>query len=121
MIHLTALHYKIKISALERLHSIKSYNEELMFNWNKEIDKIETMGTGEYPKKPFIEPFEFEDDDYDITDKKFRIRLKNIHIYKENESGVTELVTKDDIAYSIKESVDHIDNIFEKEKEKLGR
>lgn len=114
MIKLTALNYKIKTSALQRLHGIKDYNEELMFDWGVAKDKIISIGGGEYLRKPFIEPFEFEKDDYVITEKKFRIRLEDIYIYRENEEGITELTIEGDISYSIKEPVDFIDSLFEK-------
>lgn len=113
MIKLTALHYKIKLFALERFHNISQYNETLLLEWEKEVETARNLND-EIPKKPFIEPFEFDEEDYDITEKKFRVRLKDIYSYKENYNNITELTVGDDITYTIKETVDEIDALFEK-------
>lgn len=112
MISLTALHYKIKVSALERFHNINEYNESRMFIWSLEVDKAKDIGL-EYPEKPFIEPFEFEDTDYVITERRFRVRLDDIYSYKENSDGVVELTVRDDVTYTIKETIEDLDKLFD--------
>ena len=63
MIKLTALHYTIKTSALERFHNINENSSRLMFDWEKANERA--TNTGEpYTNKPFIEPFDFETEDY---------------------------------------------------------
>lgn len=111
MIKLTALHYKLKTEALERFHNINNHNDSIMFEWEQELDTARNVNS-EFPNKPFIEPFEFKPDDYYVTEKKFRVRLEDIYSYMENEEGVTELTVANDIAYTIKESVEEIDQLF---------
>lgn len=111
MIKLTVLHYVLKISALKKFHDIKEYQEKLMYNWQNEVESAKDMGT-EYPEKPFLEPFEFEQSDYTITEKPFRVRLEDIYSYQENEDKITELTVGGDIAYTIKETVEELDQLF---------
>lgn len=111
MIKLTALHFKLKTSSLERFHNISQYNEGLMFNWEAEVERSRNTST-EYPNKPFIEPFEFEDDDYEITEQSFRIRPKDVLFYKTNLENLTEITLSGDISFTVRESVEEIDKLF---------
>lgn len=111
MIKLTALHYKLKTSALERFHDISEYNEELLFEWKLALDKAQSTGIG-YPKKPFEEPFEFEETDYNITEQDFRIRAEDILYYKTNIDGLTELSVSENVSFIVKETVVEIDNLL---------
>ena len=111
MIKLTVLHYKLKTEALERFHNINNHNESLMFNWEQDLDTSRNLND-DFPEKPFIEPFEFKPYDYIIIEKKFRVRLEDIYSYMENEDGVTELTVGDDITYTVKESIEEIDQLF---------
>jgi len=111
MIKLTALHYKVKESALERFHNINSHNESLIFKWEKEVETAANRDL-DFPEKPFVEPFEFEDSDYNITEKKFRIRKEDIFSYMENEEGRTELTTTNNTEYTIAESIAELDELL---------
>lgn len=108
MIKLTALYYKLKTESLERFHNITEYSEKLLNDWEKELEKSKDLDT-EYPYKPFIEPFEFEEEDYDITEQKFRINSDKIILYKENLEGYSEVVISDTLSFIVKESVEEID------------
>ena len=66
----------------------------------------------EYPIKPFIEPFEFIDDDYEITEKAFRVRKEDILSYKENVDNIVE-ITVDGNSYTVKETIEEIDALYE--------
>lgn len=112
MIKLTALHYKLTIPALEKFHNISQHNEGILFEWEQEVESARATGV-ELPKKPFIEPFEFEEDDYNITEQAFRIRKEDILYYKTNLDGFTELTIAENLAYTIKESVEEIDRLIE--------
>lgn len=111
MIKLTALHYKLTTAALLRLHNITNFNESLMFNWENEVEKSRATGT-DYPDKPFIEPFEFEDDDYDVTEQEFRIRPQDILYYKTNLDGLVEITLSENLAFTVKETIEEIDKFF---------
>lgn len=111
MIKLTALHYKLKTEALEKYHNITEYNQGLLFDHENELEKASSIG-GEYPVKPFIEPFEFLDSDYIVTEKAFRVRKKDIITYKENESNIVEVMTTEDLSYAVKETIEEIDKYF---------
>lgn len=112
LVQLTGLYYKLKPESLQRYHNINEHNAGLVFDWEREVERARSVG-GDYPKKPFIEPFEFEEDDYNIQEKKFRITLKDIFLYKENIDNVTELTTTDGTTFTIKETIDEIDKFFE--------
>jgi CRISPR/Cas system-associated exonuclease Cas4 (RecB family) len=112
MIELTALHYKVKIEALERYHNIAEHNQGLMFTYETELDKARDLN-GEYPTKPFIEPFEFRDEDYIVTEKKFRIRKKDIILYKENVDNIVEVMVSEELTYTVKQTVEEMDKLFE--------
>lgn len=113
MIKLTALHYKIKISALEIYHNINELAENRMFEWEKAMEKERTV-MGEYIDKPFIEPHEFKQSDYDIKEISFRVRPEDILFYKENIDGFTEIALKNrDIAFVVKESIEYVDTFFQ--------
>lgn len=111
MIKLTALYYKVKTEALERFHDINEHGETLIYEWEKELEKARDLGT-EYPSKPFIEPFEFEDDDYDVTEQPFRIRLSDIQSVKTNLDGIVEITVSPDKIYSVKETIEEVDKLF---------
>ena len=111
MIKLTALHYKLKTSALERFHKISEHNEGLMFEWESALERSRATGI-DYPPKPFAEPFEFEEDDYNVTEQDFRIRAEDILYYKTNMDGLTELTLSEKIAFTIKETVEEIDKLL---------
>jgi hypothetical protein len=113
MIKLTVLHYELKLQALKKLHNISQHQEELIFDWEKEVDSAKDMGT-EYPTKPFLEPFKFEQSDYKITEKPFRARLKDICFYQESEDNITEITFEGDITFTIKETIEEIDLLFKK-------
>lgn len=113
MIKLTALDFKIKIEALERLHKINELAEQQMADWQKEAEKVQIAGSDEYVEKPFIEPHEFVASDYEIIERKFRIDPKIIWAYVEGKHQNTELTLKGgDISYNIKESVEEIDKLL---------
>jgi len=112
MIKLTALHYKVKIEALERYHNIAEHNQGLMFAYESELEKARDLD-GEYPAKPFIEPFEFIDDDYIVTEKRLRLRKKDIILYKENVDNIVEVMVLEELSYTVKETIEQIDNFFE--------
>ena len=114
MIKLTALNYKIKISALEIYHNINELAESRMFEWEEE-SKRSAIG-GEYVDKPFIEPHEFKTSDYDIKERKFRVRPEDILFYKENLEGIAEVTMKKDVTFAVKESIDYLDGFFEESK-----
>jgi len=111
MIKLTVLHYKIKTEALERFHNISQYNEELLFNWEEELEKAKSMQI-DHPIKPFVEPFEFDEADYEIIEQDFRIRSEDILYYKTNLDGVTEVVISENIGFTVKETVEEIDKLM---------
>jgi len=111
MIKLTALHYKIKTEALERFHNISQHNDGLMFDWEAELDRARATGI-DYPNKPFIEPFEFDEVDYNITEQDFRIRAEDILYYKTNLDGLTEVTISENIAFTVKETVEEIDELI---------
>lgn len=111
MIKLTALHYKLKTEALEKFHNISQYNENIMFEWEKSLEKAQSTGI-EYPTKPFVEPFEFEEEDYNITEQQFRVRKEDILYYKTNLDGFTELTIAENMMFTVKESVEEIDNLI---------
>lgn len=111
MVKLTALHYKLKMSSLERYHKIAEHNAGLMFNWEQAEERARSVGDN-YPPKPFIEPFEFQDDDYLIKEKAFRIRLEDIYSYKENADNVVEVTVAGDISYTVKETIAELDALF---------
>lgn len=111
MIKLTALHYKLKTEALERFHNISQHNEGLMFEWETSLERARATGI-DYPAKPFVEPFEFEEDDYEVSEQAFRIRAKDILYYKTNLDGLTELTVSENVAFTVKESVDEIDKLI---------
>lgn len=115
MIKLTALHYKLKTPSLERYHNIAEHNSSRLFEWEVEKERASVTGQ-EYPKKPFIEPFEFKDEDYTITEKPFRVKKENIISYKENVEGVVEIVItsmSEDVAYTVKEDILQLDAILD--------
>lgn len=111
MIKLTSLFYKIKNEALERFHNINQYSEDLLHEWEKQVEENKNFNI-DLPPKPFIEPFEFEEEDYDIKEQKFRIDPKQILLYKENTEGYTELVLSETLSFTIKESVEEIDTML---------
>lgn len=111
MIKLTALHYKLKTSSLQRYHSIAEHNAGLMFNWEQAEERARSVGS-DYPQKPFIEPFEFQDNDYMVREKAFRIRLEDIYSYKENIDNVVEVTVAGDISYTVKETIAELDALF---------
>lgn len=111
MVKLTALHYKLKTSSLQKYHRITEHNESLMFNWEQSEERARSVGNN-YPHKPFIEPFEFQEDDYLIYEKAFRIRLEDIYSYKENYDNIVEVTVAGDIAYTVKETIAEIDALF---------
>lgn len=114
MLKLTALHYKIKSEALEIFHNITQHNDGRMFEWEAEFEKQRSLG-GEYPEKPFIEPFEFQDSDYNMTEKRFRVRPEDVFLYKENADNVTELTVSDGTIFTIKETVEELDLLLNNE------
>lgn len=111
MVKLTALHYKLKVEGLERYHNINEYGQSLLFEWEQEVDKARSVNE-EYPTKPFIEPFEFKDSDYDVKEKLFRVRLDDIYSYKENADNIVEVTVAGDVAYTVKESIEELDALF---------
>lgn len=111
MVKLTALHYKLKVESLQRYHNINEHNQGLLFDWEQETETARDI-KGEYPAKPFIEPFEFEDRDYIITEKSFRVRLSDIYSYKQNADNIVELTVAGDVAYTIKETIEYLDELF---------
>lgn len=115
MIKLTALHYKLKIPSLERYHSIAEHNAGLMFDWENEVERARAIPGSEYPKKPFIEPFEFNDDDYIRTELPFRIKKENIASYKLNTDNVVEVTVEysaENITYTVKNTIEEIDALL---------
>ena len=113
MLKLTVLHYKLFPQALERFHNINEHSEGLMFDWESSFETAKSVG-GEYPAKPFMEPFEFEDEDYEVTKLQLRIKKEDILIYRQNVDKVTEIVVTGGEVYPIEESIDFLDNIFDK-------
>ena len=111
MIKITALHYKLKTEALERYHNITEHNQSLLFEYEKELERSTDLNQN-YPHKPFTEPFEFNDEDYIVTEKLLRIRKKDIISYKENADNIVEIMITEDLSYTIKESIEELDNIF---------
>ena len=112
MLKLTGLTYKLKVSALERYHNITEHNQSLLFNFENDLDTARAVN-GDYPEKPFTDPFEFEDDDYIVTEKKFRVRKKDIILYKENVDGIVEVTVTEELVYTVKETIEQIDKLFE--------
>lgn len=113
MIKLTALDFKIKVEALERFHKINELAEQQVADWQKEAEEMQITGSNDYVEKPFIEPHEFVTSDYDIVERKFRVRPEIIWSYTEAKHGVTELTLKGgEITYNIKESVEEIDKLL---------
>lgn len=112
MIKLTALHYKIKVSALEVYHTINELAESRMFEWEKVMSKERSLD-GEYVDKPFIEPHEFKQSDYDIQEKRFRVRPEDVLFYKENGDNLVEVTLRDvDATFVVKEKIEYIDTFF---------
>jgi CRISPR/Cas system-associated exonuclease Cas4 (RecB family) len=114
MIKLTALHYKVKIEAMEKYHNIAEHNQALLFAHAIELEKATDID-GNYVPKPFIEPFEFQDEDYIVKEKKFRIRKEDIILYKENADNVVEVMVSEELTYTVKESIEELDKLFEKD------
>jgi hypothetical protein len=111
MIKLTVLHYELKTSSLKFLHNVSQFQESAIFKWEQEVENAK-LYNGDLPDKPFLEPFEFKQDDYTITEKPFRIRLEDIYSYQENNDNITEITVGGDVTYTIKESVEEIDRLF---------
>ena len=106
MIKLTALNYKVKIESLERYHNINEHNEKRMHNWKLTMESADATGQG-YTPKPFAEPFEFKDSDYDIVGVPFRVNPTNITIMKQNIDGNTDILVDGEV-YVIKEKIEVI-------------
>lgn len=117
MVKLTALHYKIKVESLERYHKINELAQSQIFDWELEVDKARNLD-GDYPEKPFIEPFEFIDSDYDKKELPFRIRKEDIYSYKENMDNIVEVTVAGDISYTVKEPIEFFDRLFEEDLDK---
>jgi len=114
MIKLTALYYKLTEQALEKHHNVKEFAAKRIFDWEKELAKAQTVGGDyEYPNKPFIEPFEFENDDYDVTEQQYRIRAEDIVSYRTNLDGHTDLTDCNNLVVTVKETVEEIDKLIE--------
>ena len=111
MVRLTALHYKVKVASLQRYHRINEHNTGLMFEWELAEDRARSVGS-EYPIKPFIEPFEFKDEDYTVKEKKFRVRLNDIYSYKENADNIVEVTLAGDVTYTVRETIEELDAMF---------
>lgn len=73
MIKLTRIHYKIANQALEIQHNINEHNEEKMYNWEDAVESAK-LANLPYPSKPFLEPLEFNTDDYKKTEAPYRCR-----------------------------------------------
>ena len=82
-----------------------------MFEWESAVEKSRATGV-DYPSKPFTEPFEFEEEDYDITEQDFRIRAEDIIYYKTNMEKRTEIMTSEKTAFTVKETVLEIDKML---------
>lgn len=114
MIPLTAFHHKVKVDSLERYHKINEWAEERVHKWNDAISEWQLAGSqGERPPKPFIEPFEFIQSDYDITEKKFRVKPEEIITYGQNAQNITEICLVGDITVSVKETIEELDKYFD--------
>lgn len=111
MINLTYLYYKLKLQSLIKYHNITEHNAGLMFEWEQEVEKAESLG-GNYPKKPFIEPFEFKDDDYLVIEKKLRVRPEDILLAKENEDDKVEITVGEEI-FVLKETIEEFDKLLQ--------
>ena len=110
-IKLTVIDYTLKTDALEIYHNINEHNSGIIFEWeikNKEI----AATTSSYEPKPYIETFIFDDEDYEMREDKFRIRVEDIYSYIENEEKKTILITSDKTSYTIKETIEEIDIII---------
>lgn len=111
MVKLTILHYKLKDEALERFHLINEHAEGLMFEWESALDKARSIGD-EYIQKPYVENFEFDDDDYEVTTGHFRVREDDIQSYRENIDGLVEVTTSLGEIVTIQENIEFLDEIF---------
>lgn len=111
MIKLTALHYKIKTASLEKAHGIQNHYDYLNSEWEKEAETSRSLGTP-LPDKPFLEPFEFEEEDYDIKKVDVLIKKKSIISFKEHPKGYTDVVFSNGLEYSVAESISEIETIL---------
>lgn len=111
MIKLTYLYYKLKTEALRRYHNIAEHNSGLMFEWENAVERARSVGD-DYPPKPFIEPFDFKDSDYVMTEKPLRIRPKDVLYYRENIDNVSEITIDEGMSYTVKETIEELDILF---------
>lgn len=111
MIKLTSLDYKLKEEAIEKFHNINERNESLLFEWGRELEKATSMDMA-YPEKPYIEIFEYKDADFLKKERRYRVRLEDIHSYKENEDDLVEIIDSKGEIYIIKEKIEFLDELF---------
>lgn len=111
MIKLTAINYKPKEEAMKRFHDVSEAIEANIFEREIELESNRNIG-GPYVEKEFTPPFEFNNDDYIITDFPLRLRKKDIREYKINTDGLVCIETTSDVVYAIRESLDFMDQIF---------
>lgn len=110
---LTILHYKAKLEALEREHNITQYQEEKLHQWRIEVEKATDLNT-DYPKKPFFEPFEYQEEDYDITELYLDLKdVDDIKFISQTVEGVTEITFKDLTRIYVKESPEEVSKLLE--------
>ena len=86
-VKLTALNYKVKLEALERYHNISEFNEERKVKWEESMRLASLSDEDSYIPKPFIEPNEFNETDYNITDRPIRVKKSTIGYYNTNIEG----------------------------------
>jgi len=107
MVKLTAIHYKVKSEALKICHSVDEEFSKRMFEWEKEMG-VSTV----YIEKPFMETFQFETFDYVQEQRPLRINKKDVMFYKLNIDNVTEITIKEDITFTVIETIEELDKIF---------
>ncbi len=83
LLKLTALHYTLKTSALERFHNINEHGSGIIFEWERANERAVSTMQG-YTPKPFMEPFAFIPDDYEVREDDFRIRAEDIYSLRSN-------------------------------------
>ena len=114
IVQITALNYKIKPESLERFHNLSEYAESRMFEWEQAINSTSTLGHG-YVEKPYIEPQEFKESDYVITEKPLLVRKEDFRYCTVNRDGVTELsidTRTGIVTFNVKNSLEEINKIF---------
>lgn len=111
MIKLTVLYYEVKSEVEEKIHNLQDHHNQKFREWEQELEFWQNIG-GEQPVQPYSEPYEFQEEDYNITERQMRVRLEDIYSYREAKDGVREIKMNDGEVFNVKETLEYLDKLF---------